>query len=124
MIFEYYGIIESETAIRLKCKTKLSGTHPVNVISCCQSYGLESYIEFSDLDGLKSLLHQGIPPIVNVFKIETDIWYVHSVIVTKIRQNQIEIVDPEDGVLKIPIDKFDELWGYSNRVVIAVTKNK
>jgi len=57
MVFEHCGIIESEAAIRVKCTTKFIGTHPFNAMECCNSFGLESYIELTDLVGLKLLLN-------------------------------------------------------------------
>ena len=109
MVFEHYGISESEATLRFKCKTKLSGTHPLNAVECRRSYGLESYVDLSNLEGLKSLLIQDIPPIVNIFKIEADIWYVHFAVISKIRQNEIEIIDPEDRIIELPVEKFDDL---------------
>jgi len=123
MILEYYDIIESETTLRVKCKSKMSGTHPINAVSCCKSYGLDCYIDNLDLVGLKNLLNDDILPIVNIVKTEADVWYSHCVIISKIEHEQIEIVDPEDGYHKFPIDKFDELWSYTNRMAIIVKKS-
>jgi len=122
MIFEYYGIRETELALRVKCKSKVSGTHPLNAVECCRYYGLESYIDLINIEGLKNLLEIGIFPIVNIFKFEKDIWYVHSVIVHKIEDKQIEIFDPEEGIMNMPIDKFDQLWQFADRVVIVIKK--
>ena len=123
MLLEYYDIIESESTLRFKCKTKISGTHPLNAVACCKSYELDCYIDSLDLNSLKILLNDGFPPIVNIFKREAEVWYSHCVIISKIDHDQIEIIDPEDGFHKLPIDKFDELWSYVNRIAIIVKKN-
>ena len=123
MILEYHDIVESETALRFKCKSKMSGTHPLNAVACCKSYGLDCYIDSLDLMDLKNLLNDDILPIVNIFKREADVWYSHCVIISNIEHEQIEIVDPEDGFHKFPTVKFDELWSFANRMAIIVKKN-
>ena len=59
MLLEYYDIIESESTLRFKCKTKISGTHPLNAVACCKSYELDCYIDSLDLNSLKILLNDG-----------------------------------------------------------------
>jgi len=86
-----YILIDSEAAIRVKCKTKLTGANSLNAVECCQSYGIEIYIGLSNLEGLKSFLNQCNPSIANIFKIKADIWYVHSVIFIKINNNLSEL---------------------------------
>ncbi|MBC8183604.1 hypothetical protein H8E88_21135 [candidate division KSB1 bacterium] len=120
MILDYHDIIESESTLRFKCKSKISGTHPLNAVACCKSYGLDCYIDNLDLTHLKNLLNDDILPIVNVLKSEAANWYSHCVIISNIEHEQIAIVDPEDGFHKFPIIKFDELWSFSNRLAIIV----
>lgn len=122
MILEYYEIIESEATLRFKCKSKISGTHPFNAVRCCKSYGLDCYIDSLDLNGIRMLLKEDVLPIVNIFKSEADLWYSHCVIVSKVEREHVDIVDPEDGFYKLPIDKFDELWSFADRMTIVVMK--
>jgi len=45
-------------------------------------------------------------------------------VVSEISEYLVEIFDPEDGILSLPVEKFDELWSYSNRAVIVVKKRE
>jgi len=119
---DYYGITESETTLRIKCKCKASGTHPINAVECARSYGFENYVDLFEVHDLQKLLQANVPPIVNILVFENEPPSLHSVIVTRLTPKYAEILDPEEGHKKLSLQEFLADWQAANQIAILVTK--
>lgn len=122
-VLEYYGITESEATLRIKCKSRAIGTHPLNAVECAKGYGLESYFDSVELDELRSLLKANIPPIVNIMIFDAEPPSLHSVILTRITKRDVDVIDPESGRSKIPLHEFNQVWEAAEKTVIVIKKS-
>ncbi len=122
MVLEYYGIKEDEKSLRIKTKTKPYGTHPINAIRCAESYKLKATISSLNLDKLRKFINQNKPVITNILKYSDNEFYVHSVVVYRIENDIINILDPEDGEIYCQSDMFELLWKSTEYTSIIIEK--
>ena len=122
MVFEHYGIKESEKTLRAKSRSKFYGTHPINVVECATSYGLSAYVTSLTLSKLRELINQNIPVIASILKYADDEFYVHSVVVYRIEKGIVYLLDPEDGEKRLGVDLFEHLWQHNDYTAIVIQK--
>lgn len=120
IVLEHFGIKEDEKTLRAKCRTKFYGTHPIHIVECAKSYGCDAYAGSLNLNEIRELVAQDIPVITNILKFDGDDFYIHSVVVYRIEENAVFILDPEDGEKYLDKDLFEQLWqrNDSNGIVI------
>jgi ABC-type bacteriocin/lantibiotic exporter with double-glycine peptidase domain len=123
MILDYYGIYQPEAVLRQMCKAKFFGTHPINVVTAAQEFGLESYAITAELPKLAELLKQNIPPIVTTFDEQEETIISHALVVQKIDAKYVHVLDPEKGERKLTGEEFEKLWSAAGRLVIIVKKS-
>jgi ABC-type bacteriocin/lantibiotic exporter with double-glycine peptidase domain len=124
MVLDFHGLRESEQALRRLCKTKPSGTHPINVVSAARALGLISEIQISDLTTLAKLLKEKLPPIVTIFDEQEDVMISHALVVKNVDKQYVEVLDPEKGIRKLTRTAFETLWTATGRVAIVVKPKK
>jgi ABC-type bacteriocin/lantibiotic exporter with double-glycine peptidase domain len=86
MVLGFHGIRQSEQVLRRLCKTKASGTHPINVASAARAMGLVSDVQIADLTTLVEFLTEKLPLIVTIFDEQEDVMISHALVVKKSRQ--------------------------------------
>lgn len=121
-VLEYYGILETEGALRIRCKSKAVSTHPLNAVECARSYGLESYLDNLNVDELRNLLKANIPPIINLLMFESEPQALHSVILTSITKKHVKVINPESGFVMIPLHEFLHIWNAADQTAIVIKK--
>jgi ATP-binding cassette subfamily B protein len=121
-VLDYYGIIETEAILRNKSQTRFFGTHPINAVSCARSYGLDAYVSSLTIEILRDLIKQDVPVITNILKFVDDEFYIHSVIVYKIENDSVYLMDPEDGKIQLSIKSFEALWQNNDCTAIVIQK--
>jgi len=63
------------------------------------------------LSELKEILNQGIYPIVFINLLPfTNIISVHAIIIVKLKQDKLEIIDPLEGEGVLDLTKFEKRW--------------
>jgi ABC-type bacteriocin/lantibiotic exporter with double-glycine peptidase domain len=122
MVLEYYGIKAEEKTLRISSKTRFYGTHPIHIVECAKSYGLDAYASSLTLNKLQELVDQNVPVIANILKFNGDDFYVHSVVVYRLEQNIICFLDPEDGEKNLDITLFKQLWQRNDYFSIVIKK--
>lgn len=123
MVLEHYGVKESEKTLRIKSKTKSYGTHPVNIVECAKSYGLDAYVSSLTFNKLRELTNQSVPVITNILKSDDDDFYVHSVVVYRIQKDEVYLLDPEDGEVHLESHLFERLWQNNDYTAIVIEKS-
>lgn len=124
MVLDFHGVRESERVLRRICKTKSSGTHPINVVSAARAVGLISDIQIADLTALVELLAKKLPPIVTIFDEQEDVMISHALVVKNIDKQYVEVLDPEKGIRKLTHVAFEKLWSAAGRLAIVVKPKK
>jgi len=122
MVLEYYGIIADETTLRIKSKTKFYGTHPIHIVECAKSYGLDANVTYLNLHKLWELIYEHIPVIANILKFDGDDFYIHSIVVYQIEKDKIYFLDPEDGEMQLDRNLFEQLWQKNDYSGIIIKK--
>jgi len=123
-VLNYYGIHELEPALRRLCKTKPWGTHPINVVSAAQAFGLDAYVDRADLSFLSNILRENIPPIATTFSEDEDALISHAFVVQKISAKSVKVLDPLRGECSISLAEFDKLWSAAGYLVIIIRKSR
>lgn len=102
-IIKYYdGEVPIET-LRLDTKTSTNGVTALNLIKTAKKYGFDSYgMKLDDLE-IKSEL---LPVIAHT----NQKGYNHFVVVYKIKNNTVYVMDPAKGYKKYNIDEFKNIW--------------
>ncbi|MFQ5652399.1 MAG: cysteine peptidase family C39 domain-containing protein [bacterium] len=122
MVLEHYGIREDEKTLRIKSKTKLYGTHPIHVVECAKSYGLDAYVSSLTFNKLRELTRKNVPVITNILKSDDDEFYVHSVVIYRIQKAEVYLLDPEDSEIHLDNDLFQRLWQSNDYTAIVIEK--
>lgn len=121
MVLSVYGIKISEEELREKCKTTEIGTSAEDMVFCATEFGLEAEIVYLTLPELKKILSDPIYPIVfiNLFPIN-NIISTHAVIIVRIKNGEVEIIDPLEGEQTLDLTKFAESWRICRGIAILI----
>lgn len=122
MVLDHYDIKEDEKTLRIKSKTRFYGTHPVNIVECANSYGLKVAVSSLTLDKLQELTNLNMPVIANILKFADDEFYLHSIVIYRVKKDLIYLLDPEDGEKQLKSDLFERLWQGAGHTAIIIEK--
>lgn len=105
-IIRYYqGYVPLEK-IKLDSHTTINGTTAFHLIDCANKYGFDGVgikCNIKDLQMDKQLL-----PLIAHIKTKNNLF--HFVVVYKAEKNNLLIMDPAKGMIKVKIEDFQELW--------------
>jgi ABC-type bacteriocin/lantibiotic exporter with double-glycine peptidase domain len=121
MMLDYYGIVESESVLCKKMKLKPFGIHPLAIIECAHSYGLQAYFLERDFSKVVEYVNRGMPIIVNLLYETEEIVSIHSVVVHKATDSDVQFFDPEFGAKSLPKENFIGLWSDAGELAILIT---
>ena len=101
-IIKYYdGYVPLET-LRLQTNTSYEGTNAYNLINCANKLGFYAYGERTNEIDIKNL------PLIAHIKLDNDLY--HFIVIYKIKNNYMLIMDPSVGFKKINMDTFYKLF--------------
>jgi len=130
IMLEFFGIKLSESELRLKLKTKPSGTHIINIFTLNdEPYGIYSTIEFWSLTQLKAYLEKSkLPCIVMLWTEYLNHWdseCLHSVVVHGFDDSHIIINDPNftQKEFYVPFEDFLNAWQINDGLVILFNRS-
>lgn len=101
-IIRYYGGDISLESLRFYTETSSNGTNAYELIKCARMFGLNGYGE-----RIKILENINLPVIAHL-KLEND--FYHFVVVYKIKNNFVYIMDPAVGLKKIQLSSFYKMY--------------
>lgn len=106
MIIKYYKGNLSIEKIRDMTKTSKNGTTAYNLINCANEIGFSAHGIRASIDNMKDII---LPCIAHVI---IDNTYKHYIVIYEINFNKeyVVIADPDKGIKKIPLNKFNEIW--------------
>ena len=81
-----------------------------------------AYVASLTLSKLGKLINQNVPVIASILKHADGEFYVHSVVVYRIEEDIIHLLDPEDGEKGLGIDLFERLWQHNDYTAIVIEK--
>ena len=102
-IIKYYGGYIPLEKLRIDTHTSLEGTTAYNIIETAKNYGFDSYGLYLEEKSLNDLI---LPAIAHV----TINHLLHFVVIYKINKNNVEIMDPAKGKVKMALNDFKEIW--------------
>lgn len=101
-IIKYYdGYVPLET-LRLQTNTGYEGTNAYNLINCANKLGFYAYGERANEIDIKNL------PLIAHIKLDNELY--HFIVIYKIKNNYMLIMDPSVGLKKINMDTFYKLF--------------
>ena len=104
MILDYYGREVNIRKLRTTAGTDTQGTSGYGIKVCAEKYGLNckgfSIPEKNNLEKIP------FPAIFHLRKNSVE----HYVVVDSVKNKTIKIYDPAEGVVKMPVSEFIELW--------------
>jgi ABC-type bacteriocin/lantibiotic exporter with double-glycine peptidase domain len=123
MVLGSFGISKTEEELRALCDCTIWGTRSENAIDGLRKLGF-TRTEKQNLDFhlLGEQLEMGRYPIVFVgvrFRPDTHP-EKHAVIVVKIGENGVEVLDPLRGEIILSHEEFEAEWSYMRRLTILV----
>lgn len=97
----YKGNVPLEI-LKINTNTNKFGTNAYEIIKCANLYGLEGNgLKINNIETLEF-------PVIAHLKLQND--FYHFVVIYKIKDNILEIMDPAKGKVKIPLDEFKSLF--------------
>lgn len=107
MVLAAYGIIKSETELRVLCDCTILGTSALALIQAARELGFTASRKYSlRLEDLRDFTAQGYFPIVyGVMTAD-----VHSLVITAVSESDVAVLDPKVGARRIALAEFSELW--------------
>ncbi len=104
MILDYYGREVNIRKLRMTAGTDTQGTSGFGIKVCAEKYGLNckgfSIPEKNNLEKIP------FPAIFHLRKNSLE----HYVVVDSLKKKNIKIYDPAEGIVKMPVSEFAELW--------------
>ncbi len=102
-IIKYHGGYIPLETLRLETKTNKNGTTALNLINTAKKIGFDAYgIKTKDLDN-----NMNLPAIAHIV---TEKGLNHFVVIYKITNKSVYIMDPAKGYIKEDIDEFKNKW--------------
>lgn len=101
----YHGYVPLEK-IRLDSHTDINGTTAFHLVNCANKYGFDGVgikCSFKDLQNDNNLL-----PLIAHIKTKNNLF--HFVVIYKINKNNVLIMDPAKGMIKMKIKEFRSMW--------------
>lgn len=116
MISNYYGKKVSVAKIREYSETNLYGTSIIGMITAGEILGLN--LEAFELDNVNELNEIETPIIAHIIN---EKGFNHYIVIKKIENKYIHIIDPALGHYNLTLEEFKE---YSTGVIIAIEKSE
>ncbi|MDQ7227544.1 cysteine peptidase family C39 domain-containing protein [Staphylococcus haemolyticus] len=105
MISQYYGKRVSIPKLRELAKTDKLGTNLYGLIKAGEKIGIQ--LTGVEVESIKELNSAKFPVIAHIINQQG---YDHFVIIEKIKNNKIHIVDPGKGRYRLNKNEFNEQW--------------
>ena len=116
-IMKYYNIEVSHEELTLNLKMDREGTNAYNIINVSKLYGLDGYgIHYSVEDIINGEVK--LPIICHVLKNS----YYHFIVVYKVKNNHLIVMDPSTNNTKLNIETFKSLYLNTSIVIYPVKK--
>ncbi len=113
-IIKHYGGFVSLEKLRIDTHTSLEGTTAYHLVEAAKSYGFDSYgLQLNNVSELNDII---LPVIAHV-----EINHLkHFVVIYKISRNNLEIMDPAKGKIKMSLEDFTKIW--TNHIILFYPK--
>ena len=115
MISRYYGKKVSVSKLREYCETDLYGTNLFGMIKACQKIGFNA--EGFQVEKYDELLSVTSPFIAHIFN---EKGFDHFVVIEKVEQDELIMVDPAKGRSTIKQEDFLKYW---TNIILTIEKN-
>ena len=116
-IFRNYGLKVSIAKIRDIAGTDRQGTSAYGLVKVIEHYGFEEKVVETDKNALTQKL-----PLPAIAHVVIDNTLLHYVVITKIKDNIVEVSDPAKGIVKYKKEDFLKIW--TNILILIAPTNK
>ena len=116
-IMKYYNIEVSHEELTLNLKMDREGTNAYNIINVSKLYGLDGYGIHNSVDDIINGKVK-LPIICHVLKNS----YYHFIVVYKVKNNHLIVMDPSTNNTKLDIETFKSLYVNTSIVIYPVKK--
>lgn len=116
-IMKYYNIEVSHEELTLNLKMDREGTNAYNIINVSKLYGLDGYGIHNSVDDIINGKVK-LPIICHVLKNS----YYHFIVVYKVKNNNLIVMDPSTNNTKLDIETFKSLYLNTSIVIYPVKK--
>lgn len=116
-IMKYYNIEVSHEELTLNLKMDREGTNAYNIINVSKLYGLDGYGIHNSVDDIINGKVK-LPIICHVLKNS----YYHFIVVYKVKNNHLIVMDPSTNNTKLDIETFKSLYLNTSIVIYPVKK--
>lgn len=125
MVAAFYGVEQSEAALRTLLKTRPAGTSPVQLMLRLPEIGMSAQVHMGSLSMLQAQITAGQPCIVHLWTEPLPHWHtpvIHAVTVVAITDVEVTIHDPAfaDAPQKVPLPLFLQAWSATDYLLIIV----
>jgi ABC-type bacteriocin/lantibiotic exporter with double-glycine peptidase domain len=126
MVVSFYGVEQSEAALRILLKTRPAGTSPVQAMLRLPEIGMNAHLHMGSLSMLQAQITAGQPCIVHLWTESLPHWQIsviHAVTVVDITDFEVTIHDPAfaDAPKLVPLPQFLQAWSATDYLMIVIT---
>ena len=126
MVAAYYGVEQSEAALRTLLKTRPAGTSPVQAMLRLPEIGMSAQVHMGSLSMLQAQIAAGQPCIVHLWTEPLPHWLasvIHAVVVVEITDSDVVIHDPAfaDMPKIVPLPLFLQAWSATDYLLVVVS---
>lgn len=114
-ISKQYGLKIPITKIREYAGTDREGTNAIGIIKAAEQLGFSA----KGVSGERKDLFSGFP-LPAIAHVVMDGTLLHYVVIHSIKENEILVADPGQGMIKYTMDDFDQIW---TGVLLFITPN-
>lgn len=108
---------KSEAELRSLCECDETGTSPSNLVKAAIECGFSAYKANLTFEELEDLIRQNINLIVFT-RVSENVNYSHAVVVYKIAEENVFVLDPTIGETEFDINLFVEIWSRGLTIVV------
>jgi len=125
MVLEGFGKNIEERELRRLCNTTELGTFADDIVSCATELGFSAEKTYLVIDDLKKLTEEDVFSIVYVNTYSLNgIFATHAIIVEKIEDGKVLIIDPVDGRKTVLLEIFNKIWGGCSNLTIIIKRKR
>jgi len=124
MVLEALGVTRSESELRELCDCTIFGTTAIELIQAARTLGFSGSRKYSlTLENIQEFTEQGYFPIVFVVLAEGPSLDVHSLVVVSVAEDEVNVLDPQQGYRTIPLDSFKEMWSPMKNLAVVIASS-
>ena len=124
MVLAAFDLNVTENELRARCDCNIFGTDALNAVEAVRQLGFPGTAKYTlTLPELLQLIDEDLYPVVYINQLPLEgIRSSHAVIVVKLWESGVIVVDPARGERLLPVAPFVTAWGMQRNLTLVIQR--